>query len=67
MHYRQQYIEHPFRGEEIYPDDLLFILNNPYCEYDPLDYTEQNILLKESDVSPESSNAEHDWLFTHEP
>lgn len=60
MHYSQKFFEHSFRGEEIYPDDLLCILNNPYSEYDPLDYIEQNICMKESDISKETSNKEHD-------
>lgn len=64
LHYHQKYIEHPFRGEEIHPDDLLFLLNNRYCEFDPFDYAEENILLKESDTTPDSSKTEHDWLFT---
>ncbi|MFP2428890.1 hypothetical protein [Enterobacter ludwigii] len=64
LSYHQKYIEHPFRGEEIHPDDLLYLLDNRYCEFDPLDYTEENILLEESDTTPDSSKAEHDWLFT---
>lgn len=66
MLFRQKSIEHPFRGEEIYPDDLLFLLDNPYCEFDPLDYTEKNILLKEADTAPDLANTEQDGLFINE-
>ncbi|EHG5999427.1 TPA: hypothetical protein OB786_000284 [Escherichia fergusonii] len=61
--YQNKFIEHSHRGTEIYPDDLLCLLENPYCEYDPLDYTQGNIELEQSDTVQERQRTKHDWLF----
>lgn len=60
---QKKYLEHAFRGEEIHPDDILSLLDNPYTEYDPLDYSKHTILFEKTETTPEGASAEHDWLF----